>query len=756
MDATSTLTLTSPAVGAEDGKLGGALSRVDGPLKVCGQARYAADFHLPGLTHATLVQSRVAAGRLRAIDTKSAEAHPGVLLVMTFFNAPRLPEGGQAGIKPPAGRTLSLLQDDRVHYDGQPIAVVVAETLEASRQGARLLQVEYDQEPPQLDFEAAKAQAHPPKEAQGQEPDSRRGDVEAAWSQAAHRLEATYTTPLEHHNPLETHATLAAWDGDQLTLWDSTQYVHGVKQTLSQRLGLQAEQVRVVSPFVGGAFGSKGSAWSHVVLAAMAAREVKRPVRLVVERTQMFGPVGNRPFTQQQFRLAADGGGQLTALEHRVHAETSRIEDWIEPSALISRFLYACDNVATTHRLVPLNVGVPTFQRAPGEATGSFALESAMDELAHQAGLDPLEFRRRNHSDFDAGQQLPYSSKSLLACYDQGAQAFGWSQRNPKPRATRRGDVLVGYGMATATYPAKRLASEARATLLPDGHVRVQCGTHDLGTGTWTLLTQVAADRLDLPPARIALEIGDTALPMAPVSGGSMTAASAGAAVHAVCELLRTHLAELAVTDEASPLHGVPHELIELREGRLRKTDEPGRGETLESLAARHADIDLQVNVRATPGPDAEKYSKHSFGAVFVEVHVDADLGEIRVPRIVAAYSVGNLLNAKTGRSQLLGGIVWGLSMALHEHSLRDPRYGRIANANLGEYHIPVNADIPDIELIIVPEDDPHIGPLGAKGIGEIGITGVAGAIANAVWHATGRRIRDLPISLDSLLHAQR
>jgi xanthine dehydrogenase YagR molybdenum-binding subunit len=484
----------------------------------------------------------------------------------------------------------------------------------------------------------------------------------------------------------------------------------------------------------------------------MAARALTRPVRLVVERTQMFGPVGNRPFTEQQLKLAAAPDGCLTALEHHVHAETARIEDWLEPSALVSRFLYACDNVATSHRLVPLNVAVPTFQRAPGEATGSFALESALDELAHTAGIDPLAFRLRNHSDFDAERGLPYSSKSLRECYARGAEAFGWSRRPLQPGAMRDGDDRVGWGMATATYPSKRMPSEASAALRPDGRVQVRCGTHDLGTGTWTLLTQVAADTLDLPPSRIALAIGDSALPMAPVSGGSMSAASAGSAVVAVCEALRTRLIELAVADEDSPLHGVEHELVELRDGRLRHGQDPARAETLEALALRHRPESLQAQVRATPGPDAEQFSKHSFGAVFVEVRVDAALGEIRVPRIVGAYAVGRLLNAKTGRSQLMGGIVWGLSMALHEHSLRDPRYGRIVNANLGEYHVPVNADVPDIELIIVPEEDEHLGPLGAKGIGEIGITGVAGAVANAVWHATGRRIRELPISLDALL----
>jgi xanthine dehydrogenase YagR molybdenum-binding subunit len=473
---------------------------------------------------------------------------------------------------------------------------------------------------------------------------------------------------------------------------------------------------------------------------------------LVVERTQMFGPVGNRPFTEQQLRLACDGDGRLTALEHHVHAETARIEDWIEPCALVSRFLYACDAVATSHRLVPLNVGVPTFQRAPGEATGTFALESAMDELAVAAGLDPLEFRLRNHADEDQHRRRPYSSKSLRECYEQGARAFGWARRDPQPRSMREGDALIGWGLVTASYPAKRLACEAWAALRPDGRVQVQCATHDLGTGTWTLLAQVAADALDLPPRRIALEIGDSALPQAPVSGGSMSAASAGNAVWAVCEALRTRLIELAVADEASPLHGAPHELVELRGGRLRHREQPDLGEPLEELAVRHGASALQARVQATPAPESQQFSQHSFGAVFVEVRVDAELGEIRVPRIVAAYSVGRLLNAKTGRSQFLGGIVWGLSMALHEHSLRDPRYGRIANANYGEYHVPVNADVPDIELIVVPEEEKHLGALGAKGIGEIGITGVAGAVANAVWHATGVRVRDLPVTLDQML----
>jgi xanthine dehydrogenase YagR molybdenum-binding subunit len=732
--------------------VGAGLDRVDGPLKVCGLAPYVTDFDAAGLAHATLVPSTIACGRVAAIDASQALAHPGVLMVLTPFNAPRLPEGGQAGIKPPAGRVLSLLQDDRVHYDRQPIAVVVAETLEASRQGARLLRVDYSRDTPILDFEQAKAEAHPPEEAQGQQPDSARGDFDAGWQDATHRHEATYLTPTEHHNPLEPHATLAWWEGERLTLVDATQYVQGVRQTVSQRLGIEPEQVRVINPYVGGAFGSKGSAWSHVVLAAMAARELGRPVRLALERPQMFGPVGQRPRTEQRLRLAAAADGRLVALEHAVHAETARIEDWIEPSALVSRMLYACDNLVTSHRLVPLNIGVPTFQRAPGEATGTFALEVAMDEMALAAGLDPLEFRLRNHAGHDAERDMPFSSKSLRECYDEGARRFGWARRDPRPGSMRDGQSLVGWGMATATYPAKRMQAEAEVALRADGRIRVRCATHDLGTGTYTILTQVAADALALPPSAVQVEIGDSDFPTAPVSGGSMTAASTGSAVLAACQALRRRLIELAVADPASPLHGLPHERVELSGGRLHHREQGERGETLAALAARHEAKPLQVRAQASPSPESMNYSKHSFGAVFAEVRVDAELGEIRVPRIVAAYAVGRLLNAKTGRSQLLGGIVWGLSMALHEHSLRDPRYGRIANANLAEYHVPVNADIPDIELIVVPEDDPHVNPLGAKGIGEIGITGVAAAIANAVWHATGRRIRSLPITLDTLL----
>jgi xanthine dehydrogenase YagR molybdenum-binding subunit len=732
------------------------MDRVDGPAKVCGLAPYAADFAAGRLAHATLVLSSIARGRVRGIDDAAARREPGVLAVITPANAPRLPDGGRAAVNPPAGRTLALLQDDQVHYDRQPIAVVVAETLESSRQAARLLVIDYEAATPDIDFERHRAEAREPTDSmQGQPPDSERGDVEGGWRSATHRIEAVYTTPIQHHNPIEMHATLAEWHGDGLTLHDSTQYVTGVKNAVAKTLGIDPATVRVVSPYVGGAFGSKGSTWSHVVLAAMAAREVGRPVRLALERPQMFGPVGNRPQTRQALRIASDAEGKLSATEHLSQSETAKIEDWTEPSAVQTRMLYACANGRTSHRIVGLDIAVPTFQRAPGEATGSFALESAMDELAEAAGVDPLAFRLRNHAETDEDKQLAFSSKSLRECYRQGAQAFGWDRRDPRPGSMRDGDELIGWGMATATYPARRSAAAARARWQADGCVRVQVATHDLGTGTYTVLTQVAADALGVPVERVRLELGDSSLPQAPVSGGSQTVASVSPAVQAACEAARAELVELAVSDPDSPLYQQPHERVVVREARLQSLDDDAaarRSEPVESLLKRHAGQTVEAQVQAQPGADFEQYSKHSFGAVFVEVRVDPELGTMRVPRIVGAYGVGRLLNAKTANSQLMGGIVWGVSMALHEASERDPRYGRIVNANLAEYHVPVNADIGDVRVIVVPEHDPHVNPLGAKGIGEIGITGVAAAIANAIHHATGRRVRRLPIRLDDLL----
>lgn len=733
--------------------IGAPINRVDAWAKVSGGARYSAEHPVENLAHAVLVTSTVPSGRVKRIDAAEAQGLPGVLHIMTHENAMRLPRETKEGkVAPPVGRVLSLLQDDAVHYNNQPIAVVVAETFEAAREAAARLRIAYERTPARLDFEEAKQHTHPPEKVLTQKTDTQRGDLQAGLLSGTARIDASYRTPVENHNPIEPHATIAAWDGDKLTLYDSTQYMKGVQRTVAGTLGIGEDQVTVLCPFVGGGFGCKGSVWSHVVLAAMAAKSVGRPVKLVLDRNQMFGPVGARPVTDQRMRLAAMSDGRLTATAHDTVAYTSMIEDWIEPCGLMTRMMYEVPNEETTHRLARMNLGTPTFMRAPGEASGSFALESSMDELAHELGIDPVQLRLQNYTERDPGKELPFSSKSLRQCYALGAERFGWSRRNPQPRSMREGDKLVGWGMATCTYPTNRSKGAASATIDADGLVVVRSSTQDLGTGTYTVMTQVAAEALGLPVERVRFELGDSRLPEAPVSGGSTTVASVAPAVKAAAHALKLKLVGIAVADERSPLHGALADEIEIDGGRLFLRADAAKGESMTDIVVRHGGAAIEASAEADPGDASKKYSMHAFGAVFVEVHVDEALGTVRVPRVVGAYGVGKLMNAKTGHSQLMGGIVFGLGMALFEETVFDQREGRAVNGNLAEYHVPVNADIGSIEVEVVDEDDPHVNPLGAKGIGEIGITGVAAAVANAVYHATGKRIRDLPITLDKLL----
>lgn len=730
------------------------LDRTDGRDKVCGRATFAGEFHPAGVVHAVLVTSTVPAGRITAWETGAAEAAPGVLAVITHRNAAELPGKGNRGKKPPTGRVLSLLQDDNISYNGEPIAVVVADTHERAWQAARLVRVRVEApgQPARVDFDAAKSTVRTPEKVQGKPADTERGDLAAGLRSAAAVMEATYTTPVEHHNPMEPHATVAVWNGDALTVYDSTQAISGDQRAIAAALGMAPEKVTVICPYVGGGFGCKGSSWSHVSLAAMAAHHVGRPVKLVLDRTHMFGPVGNRPRTEQSLVLAVSADGALTAMRHAVVSETSMLEDWTESSALLTRMLYACDNQTTQHRLTSLNIGTPTFMRAPGEASGSFALEVAMDELAVRLGIDPVELRLRNHAGKDPESGLPFSSKSLRECYRVGAERFGWSRRDPAAGSMREGHMRVGMGMATATYPTNRSEAEALVRMMADGTAVVQCGSQDLGTGTYTVMTQVAADAIGLPLERVRFELGDSRMPKAPVSGGSQTAASVSPAVQAAGLAMRARLLDLARDDSHSALRGVQVELLTLEDGWVRSRDDASRRESVAALIGRHKGPVLETRAASAPGDEKQHYSMHAFGAVFAEVHVDEELGIVRVPRIVAAYGVGNLLNAKTAHSQLMGGVVWGVGMALLEETHRDLRTGRYVNGNLAEYHVPVNADIGEIDVQVVPEDDPHVNPLGVKGIGEIGITGVAAAIVNAVYHATGRRVRDLPVTLDKLI----
>ncbi len=732
--------------------MGEPVPRADAPLKVQGRADYAADFVLPGMAHAVLVVSTIGRGRIVAMDTAQAEAQPGVMLVMTHRNAPRMVPSTKKVT--PVDRILDLLQDDLVHYANQPIGVVVAETLEAAAGAAMMVRTEYAAEAPVIELDAASARK-PEEVGAGDEADFHKGDAAAALQGAAARVEPVYGTPDQYHNPLEPHATMAAWEGETVTLYTGTQSLYPTRNRAAELLGLPQESVRVINPYVGGGFGSKGPTWSHVLLAAMAAKQVGRPVRLALERQRMFGMVGHRARTEQTLRLGAGRDGTLVSLAHETVTQTSEFEDFTEPSGVISRSLYATPALASTHRVQSANVGTPSFMRAPGEASGSYALECAMDEMAYELGMDPVAFRLKNYAEVETETGKPFSSKSLRECYAQGAARFGWEKRALAPRSMRDAEGhLVGWGMGTSTYPTRMMQAQASVRLMADGTARVGVATHDLGTGTWTILAQVAAEGLGLPLDRVRLEIGDSRLPNGGTSGGSTTAATSGSAIYKGCQEAVRAIAAIAVADRNSPLFGAGNADVVARGGRLELREDGSRGEAFEAVLRRAGKESVEGMGKASLEEDADTkhYAMHAFGAVFAEVKVDPELGQMRATRLVGAFASGRLLNPRTARSQYLGGMVWGVSFALYEHALTDVRSGMVVNNNLAEYHIPVNADVPHLEAILVDEVDEHVNPLGVKGIGEIGITGTAGAVANAVWHATGKRVRELPITLDKLL----
>lgn len=735
--------------------VGDGVDRSDARLKVLGQATYTAEHAVPGLVHAVLVTSTIAHGRITAIDSAQAAAMPGVLLVLTHLNAARLPQPKPDPKEQPPAPRLPLLQDDRVLYNNQPVAVVVADTLERAQDAARQVRLTYQQAAATLDFARASGQPRKPPDQPERPTDTSRGNVAGALARASTTHDARYRTPLENHNPMEPHATIAAWHDGALTLYDSTQNMYGVRKAAARTFGIAPQQVRVVCPYVGGGFGSKGTTWSHVMLAAMAARQAGRPVKLVLDRPQMYGPVGARPLTEQRLRLASDTDGRLLAQVHESMSSTSFVDDFTEPCTAITRTLYASDSLRTTQRLATLHLGVPTYMRAPGEASGSFALESAMDELAYALRRDPLALRLANYAEQDPEKNLPWSGKGLRECYLRGAERFGWARRTAAPGSMRDGRMLVGWGMATATYPANRRPAKASASLYPDGSAVLRSATHELGTGTYTVMAQIGADALVMPLRRVRFELGDTLLPEAPVSGGSQTVASVGPAVQAAAAALFGKLVALAVADPASPLHGATPEQVagghDDTGAWLAHRDDPRRRDSYAAIVGRHGGP-LVADSAVGPGDEKRQFSAHSFGAVFVEVHVDPDLGTVRVPRVVGVYDVGRLMNRKTGHSQLMGGIVWGIGMGLMEKTEIDDRTGRALNGNLADYHVPVNADIGQLDISVLDQPDEHLNPLGARGIGEIGITGVAAALANAVYHATGKRIRDLPITPDKLV----
>jgi xanthine dehydrogenase YagR molybdenum-binding subunit len=728
--------------------------RYDALAKVTGRAKYSAEFREPfpakDLVYAYIVQSTIPSGTILSMDTQTAERAPGVLAVMTPFNAPKLPA---VAPKPPATRRLSLLQDKTVYYNGEPIAVVVASSIEEAHQAARLIKVNYRQQPAKLNFLKRLDEARPPKNA-GKEPAKQvRGDIAKGMAAAAVTVDETYITPIQNHNPMEPHATIAWWKDNKLTVYDATQYITGDKMSLAKTLNLPLDSVHVICPYVGGGFGCKGSSWSHVALCAMAAKIVQKPVKLVLERTQMFGPVGARPSTVNHIQLAASAEGKLLAVQHDEIDHASVMEDFPEHATSPTRMLYASDSNSTSLSMVDMNLGIATFMRAPGESPGTAVLEIAMDELAEKLKMDPLQLRLVNYAELDQSEDKPWSSKHLREAYTQAAERFGWSKRQA-PGARLEGNEYIGVGMATATYPANRSAAMALVRVMPNGRGYAASGTQDLGTGMYTLMAQTAARFLGLHPTQIDVKLGDSTLPKAPVSGGSQSAASVCPAVEAAAQQVKLKLTQLAINDAQSPLHGVNDTDIDLQDGKIVQKSDPSKGELLTSLLERNGSKPVEAQGSAEPGEDKTSVSAHSWGAVFAEVAVDKDTHMVKVRRVVGTYDIGTLMNDKTGKNQLEGGIVWSVGTALQEETVIDNTYGRAVNENLAEYHVPVNPDIGEIDVTVLNIPDTKFNPLGGRGIGEIGNTGASAAIANAIYNATGKRVRHYPITPDKIMKA--
>jgi xanthine dehydrogenase YagR molybdenum-binding subunit len=762
------------------GVVGKPLVRVEGREKVTGKAKYSAEFPLPGLTYGVLATSTIAKGKIQSIDTTLAMREPGVLAVLTHQNLPKLAktpndDAGKKDIGAPQG--FLPLTGDEIFYSAQPIALVVADTLDHAIHAATLVKVTYqpEQAAPIASFHDPRAELFNPAKVQDGKEDGhkRRGDAKTAFAGSAIQLTATYTHPVYNHNPMEPGSTTAYWEApDRLTVYESTQGVTRTQSSLVAMLGLPREQVRVITKYLGGGFGCKGSCWPHTILTVQAAKAVGRPVKLMLTRKQMFTSMGHREDQSQTMQLGATADGKLTSLIHTKISTTSPWDEYAESNSKIIDLIYATPTFESSYEMARANVMTSTFMRAPGEAPGSFAIECSMDDLAARLGVDPIEIRLRNYADHDYSTGQPWSSKSLKQCYARGAELFGWSKRNPKAGATRDGRYLVGMGMATASYPVHSSQGTARARLYADGHAVVQSGATDLGTGTYTVMTQVAADSLGLPVDKVRFELGDTNLPTAPNSGGSIAAGTVSSSVFLAAQDVWDRLIKIAVSDKQSPLYKAKPEDVAVEKGRLFLKKNTGKGEAFGELMKRVGLTDIEGMGQgkygagyesgrpaspASPGNNtdtASQHSMHSFGAHFCEVRVDMDLGTVRVSKWVSVIGAGRILNSQTARSQIIGGAIFGIGSVLMEATERDAKFSRYTNADLANYHVPVNADIPDMTVEFVEEHDPYINAMGVKGIGEISMVGVAAAVANAVYHATGKRLRDLPLTPDKVMMA--
>lgn len=753
------------------------ISRIDGRLKVTGKATYAAEFNQPAMAYAFPVRATIAKGRIISLDDAAIRKEPGVITVISYKNALKLkpldmPAQAKAGAAF-LGESLPPLQDNKVHYTGQFIAVVVAESYEQARTAAYKLKVRYAVDKAAIDLKTELPNSKKPTRFMGDDAQVNAGKASAPLATAIHRVDNTYSTPVEHHHPMEPHATVAVWEGtDKLTLYDATQGVGLTSAIAAYFLGLPSENVRVIAPFVGGGFGSKGL-WLHTLLVAMSAKAAGRPVKLALTRQMMQTNVGHRAATIQRVSLGTDSAGLLSVLRH--HTDTyNNLTEFFEPSGKQSLVLYKTPLREVTYNVAKLNRGTPTFMRAPGETPGTFALESAMDEMAYQLKMDPVAFRIANHTTKDPMKGHDFSSEFLIDCYRIGAEKFGWSARSIEPRQKRNGKYLVGYGMATATYPGGRSAASVKVSMTANGEVTLMTASIDIGTGTYTVLAQTAADALGVPVNRIQVKIGDSTLPAAPLAGGSQTTASIHPAALEACVLLRNNLAALAIADSASQLNGRKPEELGYADGKLFVIGDEKKTDSYAAIMSRSKQAEVEACATtlpvsgaglAVPSPictpreipadqnsDVKHYAFHSFGAQFAEVWVDEDLGTIRVKRFTSVQDVGRIMNEKTARSQIIGGVIFGIGAALTEATEYDKRWGNPVVRTLADYHVPVNLDVPPIDVHFIGKADPHISPIGARGIGEIGITGVAAAIANAVFNATGKRLRDLPLTPDKLV----
>ena len=724
------------------------IDRVDGRAKVTGGAQYAAEHELAGLTYGVLAGSNITKGTITAIDTKSAEKAPGVLAVITHLNAPDIPGYAQSKSPNPGqtrGGGLKIFNDNIIRFNGHPIALVIADTFERATYAASLIKAQYNKEAPHTDLTEAIKDGKPAEGPQFKE--QVRGDKEA-WKSAAVKLEATYTMPIHVHNPMEMHATIARWDGDEkVTVWEKTQGVISTQRSIADAFKLDPKAVQVNAPYVGGGFGSGLRTWPHAIAAVMAAKKVGRPVKLVLTRPQMFLLVGYRPEAVQKISIGTDKDGKLIGLAHDASALTSTYENFTEGLVKMTQQLYDCKNVTTQYNIYPLDVSTPTWMRGPGEATGSFPLECGLDELSYQLNIDPIELRKRNYAETDPENGKPYSSKFLREAYDLGASTFGWNKRKPQPRSMQEDGWLVGYGMSTGLFGAGRNEGRAAAKMMSDGTLVLQSAVSDSGPGTATAMTQIASNALGLPVNKIKFELGDSSFPPGPSQGGSSTTSTLGTTVTMACESLKKKLVGLLKTQESE----VPLSDVEFGKSEMRIKSS---GKSISYTEAMKLAGVSSVEVIESSGrnPEMQKYSAYSYSVHFVKVKVHPLTGSVRIDKVVIAGDAGTIISPKTAASQMIGGAVGGIGGALMEEGVIDHRYGRWVNNNFADYHVPVHADVPDVRAVFVNKPDPILNPNGAKGMGEIALIGFAAAVANAVYNATGKRIRELPITPDKVM----